>query len=218
MIQDLDKTLSKIIYTEGKINKNEVDIAFDQPTSEWSSRLGRPTINCWCFDLRENSKLRNLQRDVSRDTRTAQITMPVRRFDVSYLVTAWARKVEDEHQLIWRALAALKRISNLDPNQCEGLLRYQSKEIPLMVATVSPDHPVNLVDLWSVLSNEMRLGFTVVTTLELDLEIAFEAPLVLEKTIRVGQSEDPESYVITAPDRDIVQKAKLPRDGDAGKE
>lgn len=218
MLQDLDKTLSKVIYTAGKINKNEVEIAFDQPTSDWSSRLGRPTLNCWCFDLRENTRLRNLQREVGQDARMAQISMPSRRFDVSYLITAWARKTEDEHQLIWRVLAALKKTTTLDPNECEGLLRYQTREIPLLVATVSPDHPVNLVDLWSVLGNEMRLGFTVVLTVELDLEIAFQTPLVLEKTIRIGQSEDPQTHTITAPDDDIIQKAQLPTDGNTGKE
>ena len=54
------------------------------------------------------------------------------------------------------------------------------------------DNPMNLVDLWSVLDNQMKLGFTVIATIELDLDLTMEGPLVLEGEIRVG-TRDPES-------------------------
>jgi hypothetical protein len=53
MLHDLDKTLERIIIADGNLRPNEVDIAFEQPSRDWSSRLSRPTVNCWCFDLRE---------------------------------------------------------------------------------------------------------------------------------------------------------------------
>lgn len=190
MLHDLDQTLEKLIYTEGKLNRSEIDIAFEQPNGEWSSRLSRPTLSLWCFDLRENIKLRTMDRQYVRNGNTAKTSFPARRMDLSYLVTAWARKIEDEHQLIWRALAALKRFTTLVPSECEGALRYQTRDIPLTVADMS-ENPTNLVDLWSVLDNQMHLGFIVVATVELDTEIGFEGPLVLEAQIRVGTSSDP---------------------------
>lgn len=190
MLHDLDQTLENLIYTEGKLNKKEIDISFEQPTSEWSARLSRPTLNFWCFDLRENVKLRTMDRQYTRNGTTAKTTFPPRRMDLSYLVTAWARKVEDEHQLLWRALAVLKRFTNLVPAECEGILRYQTRDIPLTVADMT-DNPINLVDLWSVMDNQMRLGFITVATVELDTEIGFEGPLVLEAFIRVGTAADP---------------------------
>lgn len=189
MLHDLDKTLENLIIKEGKLPKNEIDISFEQPTGEWSSRLSRPTLNCWCYDLRENFKLRTMNRQVDRHDRLARTSFPPRRIDLAYLVTAWARKVEDEHQLLWRALGALKRYSELKPESCEGGLRYQTRSIPLTVATVVEALP-NMVDLWSVLDNQMHLGFVVTATIELDTEIGFEGPLVLESTIRVGQGLD----------------------------
>ncbi len=203
MLHDFDKTLEKIIYTEGKIPKSDVDIAFDAPDGEWSSRLSKPTINCWCFDVRENLKLRATERQVTVNGQRADVKMPLRRFDLTYLVTAWARKIEDEHQLLWRALAALKRTTSIKARDGEGSLRYLQFDIPLLVATPS-DHPVNLVDLWGVLNNVMRVGFTVVATLEMEVFPAIDTPLVLEARARVGFAENPPDKELTLLDAEAI--------------
>lgn len=207
MLADLDKTLEKLIFTEGNLNKSEIDMAFDAPTGEWSSRLNRPTLNCWCFDLRENLKLRIPDRNVAMNGSLARMSAPVRRVDLTYLVTAWARKVEDEHQLLWRALGALKRFAVLEPEQCEGALRYQEHNIPLMVADMSTIQ-TNVVDLWSVLENQMRLGFVVIATVELDVRYGFDVPLVLEATIRVGRGESLPAETLSEPIEEIKIKPK----------
>ena len=217
MLHDLDKTLERVLFEEGKLNKSEIDIAFDQPTGEWATHLRRPTINCWCFDLRENLKFRSMERAVTRNDKTGRTGFPPRRVDLIYLVTAWARKVEDEHQLLWRALATLKRFPKLPPSECEGLLRYQQQDIQLLVADMSDIH-VNLVDLWSVLENQMRLGFTVAATIELDVEIGFEAPLVLEAFIRVGQADEPLDRTLSAADTEIKHKAGQKTQGSSQEE
>lgn len=192
MLHDLDETLENLIRKEGQIPKGDIDISFEQPTGEWSARLNRPTLSCWCFDLRENVKLRGTERQVTRNGLRATTSFPPRRIDLSYLVTAWARKIEDEHQLLWRALAVLKRFPLIPLEETMGMLRSQTRDIPLFVADMS-NNAINLVDLWSVMDNEMRLGFLVVATVELDVEMGFEGPLVLETGIRVGQMDDPDA-------------------------
>ena len=37
------------------IKKAEVEIAFDRPTRDWSSRLSKPTLNLFLFDVRERA-------------------------------------------------------------------------------------------------------------------------------------------------------------------
>jgi hypothetical protein len=202
MLQDLDKTLEKLIIQYGNLNSNEIEVSFEQPTREWSARLSRPTLNCFCFDLRENLKLRNMEMTTSQNGARGRTSFPPRRMDLSYLVTAWARKVEDEHQLLWRALGVLKRFSALDPEQCEGALRYQNLSIPLLVADMST-MGINLVDLWSVLDNQMRVGFTVVATVELDTQAGFEGPLVLEAFVRIGEANRPYSRKLSRQAEEI---------------
>ena len=190
MLHDLDKTLEKVLVQGGNITPNQIDISFDQPSGEWSARLSRPTLNCWCFDVRENLKLRSMEMTTARNGNQGRTVFAPRRMDLTYLITSWASKVEDEHQLLWRALAALKRVQSIEPRDCEGLLRYQTHDVPLLVADTS-NTSINLVDLWGVLENQMRLGFTLTATVELDVELSIEAPLVLEATIRLGSSDYP---------------------------
>lgn len=208
MIHDLDATLEKLIYERGRISRNEIDISFELPNGEWSARLSRPTINLWCFDLRENVKLRNMDARAGLpivNGNSAVRRLPLRRFDLTYLATAWARRIEDAHQILWRVLGAMMQVPQLEPQRCEGMLREQPFAMPVMIGTPS-ERPMNLTDVWSVLDNQMRLGFVFTVTLALDPEIGFESPLVLEKTIRVGQSEQPSERLLDVLDVEIHQK------------
>jgi hypothetical protein len=204
VLHDLNKSLEKLLIQRGNITPNQIDISFEQPNGQWSARLSRPTLSLWCFDLRENVKLRSMDMNTSRNGNHGQRTVAPRRIDLTYLITAWASKIEDEHQLLWRALAALKRVSSLEPQECEGLLRYQTHDVPLLVADTS-NTTINLVDLWGVLDNQMRLGFMLTATVELVVELSIEAPLVLEATIRLGSSDDPARHEMNEGGREELK-------------
>ena len=208
MIHDLDLSLEKIIYEQGKINRNEIDISFEIPTGDWSARLSRPTIDLWCFDIRENVRLRNadISAALSRGDRTARTTQPPRRYDLCYMVTAWVRKIEDEHQLLWRVLAALMQVPQLSPEMGEGAIREQAFDIPLVVANM-PEFQMSITDLWNVVNNQMRLGFILMATVALETGRGFETPLVFEKRLEFGQTETPQQRSLTSSDGAMVQKA-----------
>jgi len=217
MLHDLDKTLEKLLIQQGNLSSGDIEISFEQPTREWSGRLNRPTLNCFCYDLRENLKLRNMEMNTTANGNRGRTSFPARRMDLCYLVTAWARKVEDEHQLLWRALGALKRFTHLQPEDCEGALRYQTMSIPLLVGDMSGS-TINLVDLWSVMDNQMRLGFTILATVELDTEMGFEGPLVLEAFVRVGEADQPARRKFSRQPEQLHIKPKAgdsPDEGDA---
>lgn len=198
MIHELDETIRQILIDRGKLNGNEIDIEFDQPTGEWSATLSRPTINCWLYDIRENTELRaNMQLRTVRENGKAKRVSPALRFDLSYLVTAWTRKVDDEHRLLWRALGAMASIRVLDPEECIGSLCNQPFKIPIKVAQGTAAVST-LAELWGVLDNQMRAGFNFVATLAFDPDRGFESELVLAKRFIVGQSGKPESGEITS--------------------
>lgn len=216
MLRDIDKTLENVLYERGNIARRDVDVAFDQPTGDWASRISRPTLNCWCFDIRENLSLRTGGIRVEKNANHAQKSFPARRMDVSYLVSSWAREVEDEHNLLWRALSTLKRITFWKPSDCVDNLRYQSRNMPVLVADMS-EATVNLPDLWGVLDNRMKLGFIFRITVELETDILDEPPLVLTSTIKVGQSEYPRDQEIQVRDKDIIiPKPKKDDESDEG--
>jgi hypothetical protein len=209
VLPDLNKTLEKVLIQRGNITPNQIDISFEQPNGQWSARLSRPTLSLWCFDLRENVKLRGMDMTTTRENGQGRRTFGPRRIDLTYLVTAWASKVEDEHQLLWRSLAALKRVPSLDPHDCEGMMRYQTHDVPLLVADTSNTN-INLVDLWGVLDNQMRLGFMLTATVDLDVELSIEAPLVLEATIRLGSSDYPAQQELNEGGREELKLKPKP--------
>ncbi len=225
MLHDVDKTLENLILEYGRIDRNDVDISFEQPNSEWSAQLNRPTINCWCFDLRENTKLRN--KDMRHNLRgrdksqmrakngrvpSAQLSLPPMRIDLSFLVTAWARKVEDEHRLLWRALAVFAQMTHLEPEICQGAMRNQPYDMPVSVAQMG-ETLNNFTDLWSVLDNQMRLGFTITLTVALDLEHTLDVPFALESVFTVGHASDPSKQEMT-PDMEVFRRGEIVEDGE----
>ena len=50
MIADVDEVLRRLLVQEIDIKGNEVDIVFDMPKREWSSRLSKPTINLFLYE------------------------------------------------------------------------------------------------------------------------------------------------------------------------
>ena len=105
MFHDLDEALRQLLVREMPIRNGEVDIRFDQPTREWSARLSRPTLNLFLYDLRENLKLRASQQWTitrNKDGSATQRRTPAR-MDLHYMLTAWAREADDEHNLLARA-------------------------------------------------------------------------------------------------------------------
>lgn len=202
MLHDLDSTIEQVLRDVGKIQKPDVQIVFDQPNREWSGKLSTPSINCWCFDVRENKKLRNMDLDYSkslinesgRPTPAIRRELAPRRFDLYYLITAWApgNNIRDEHLLMWRALQAFSQVRLLEPENCIGTMQNQPYTIPVFIGS-RDDYNPNLTDIWSVIDNDMHLGFTVVFTLALDTQLAIEAPLVMQdgRTLSVGPTSSP---------------------------
>ena len=211
MLDDLDKSLEKILTTRGSLG-SDIDVSFEQPSREWSARISRPTISCYCFDLRENLKLRSNERFVARDERTGRVTFAPRRFDITYLITAWTRKIEDEHRLLWRTLATLKPVTLLKPAEMVGSMRSQRYDVPVFVADMSEGR-LNLVDLWTAIDNQMRLGFTAQFTIDLDSQLVIEAPLVLEAVIRMGRSDNPGTKALSEQDVEVRHPKDQPDTG-----
>jgi hypothetical protein len=197
MIDELDEVLKKLLIRELPIQNGEVDIQFDQPKREWSSRVSRPTLNIFLYDIRENQKLRQTQPmwETERDLNgnATQRRKPVR-VDLHYMLTAWATEPEDEHRLLSRALMALFRFANLPEDLLTEELQTQGKQIPVMAAQYSELN--NSTDIWNVLDNEMRPAISLIITLSIDPYAPLTVPLVRQREIRIGPSAIPASQLL----------------------
>lgn len=178
MLTDFNATLKQLLVKRVPLDPNEVEISFDCPKREWSAKVIKPTVDLYLFDVRENVTLRtrNYRTVNGPEGRTGRLRPPVY-VDLSYFVTTWAREVADEHTLLWRAMTAMMRESELGSDILQG--------------TIKADWPVNIMvaqaegvlrnpgEFWNALDNDLKPAVVYNVTLPVDLNVMHEAPLVL---------------------------------------
>jgi hypothetical protein len=188
MIDALDETIKAVLRELGGLDPDEVDVAFDAPDREWAGRVGKPTVNCYLYDIRENLDLRGTEWTVERQPngRTAAKRQAPRRFDLSYVCTAWTADVEDEHRLLWRVLATMIRCPEIPRHLLQGGLARVAW--PIITEVAQPDGLLrDPADVWSALDNRIRPSVNVVVTLPLDDTEPLIAPLVLTRRLRIDE-------------------------------
>ena len=101
MIQDVDESLRALVKRDA-LSGSKADVAFDAPNKDWSSRRNTPTVDLYLYDIREDVEQREIMWEDVRgaDGMIVERRPPPRRFKLSYLVTAWTQRPEDEHRLL----------------------------------------------------------------------------------------------------------------------
>lgn len=186
MISEIDETIRQVLLKEGGFDVADVDVSFDLPNREWSGGISKPTLNCYLFDLRERRQLReegwNLER---RGTTSAARRRPPLFFEMTYLLTAWTRAVEDEHRLLWHVLRTMIRFPTLPSAHLQGMLADYPFPITTSIAQTegvlkSPG------EFWSALENHLKPSLSYVVTVALDQESVLAGPPVLTTTLRTS--------------------------------
>jgi hypothetical protein len=185
-IADLDEALRLLLRRElARHGFEGVDIAFDAPSKEWSSKLTNPTVDMFLYDLREAGERADLTPTERRANGQATITAPPLRLELSYAVTAWTKAVEDEHRLLSQVLAILFSHRQLPPDVLEGLLDGGTS---LRSAETSVGRPrEEKSDFWTSVGGQYKasIDFVVHTTMQSGVSTT-RGPEVRTQTIRTG--------------------------------
>jgi Pvc16 N-terminal domain len=191
MIQDVDESL-RVLVRRDALNGGGVDIAFDAPTRDWSARRNAPTLDLYLYDVREDLVRREVMWDEVRDThgRVTERRPPARHYKLSYLVTAWTQRPEDEHRLLSAVLACFVRHEMIPPDVLAGSLA--GSELPVyMTIALPPPTDRSLSDVWSALGGELKPSLDLVVSAPLAVrrhEVA-GPPVREEPRIRVGRPD-----------------------------
>ncbi|GAB4443594.1 MAG: hypothetical protein OHK0015_43870 [Chloroflexi bacterium OHK40] len=180
MFSELDETIKQILVHEGGMAPAEIEISFEIPNREWSAGIARPTINCYLFDIRENRELRQGGVQVERNgpNGTAARRRPPLRLDLTYLVTAWTRAVEDEHRLLWHALRTLMRFPTLPTGRLQGALG--AHELPIYARVAQAESVLKSPgEFWTALENQLKPSLSYTITLAVDHDAVPAGPPVL---------------------------------------
>jgi hypothetical protein len=139
------------------VNGSGVDISFEAPTKEWAAKRTTPTLNIYLYDIREDTSRREVKYEEVRDDtgRVTERRQPPRRFRLSYLITAWTQRPEDEHRLLSSMLGLFLRSDLLPADVLAGALRDAGRPTIVQVA-LPPSEERSISDVWSALGGELK--------------------------------------------------------------
>lgn len=192
MIQDVDASLREIIR-QHVVNGSDVEVSFEAPTSDWSARRNAPTIDVYLYDIREETRFRQQGSVPERDQNgyvAGHRGLP-RWFKLSYLVTAWTQRPEDEHRLLAALLAAFIKADHVPRDLLQGQLAEQKEPVVITVA-LPPPQDRSISDVWSALGGELKASLDVCVTCAFDTDrFVVAGPPVLETTkLRLRSGDD----------------------------
>jgi hypothetical protein len=190
MIQDVDATFKELLIADAGVNPKDIDISFHRPTRDWSSRLSRPTVNVFLYDIREREELKDDLPAISRNADGLAVKQkPPRRIDLVYQITAWTTEPDDEHRILSGILGCLYRHTKIEKKYLQGSLANVT--YPVLARIPGQQETMRPNDLWGALDNEMRVAITWVITAPLDVFAPVSGPLVRSKEIQLGTLEKP---------------------------
>jgi hypothetical protein len=196
VIHEVDAAMRALVE-ERAIGNDEVEVVFDAPTREWSGRRNAPTINIYLYDIREDMRRRERGMvneygapDTADATRVIARHLPPRHFKLSYLITAWTQRPEDEHRLLSELLKCFLRYDALPPELLRGELAELELPVPVTVALPPPEDRA-FADVWSALGGELRPSIDVVVSAPVSTGQHWEAgpPVTDRPRLAIGGSD-----------------------------
>lgn len=166
MIEDVDRALKELIERDA-LRGSGVGVSFDAPSKTWAARQNAPTVNVYLYDVREDLERRAGQYEEVRgevDGRNVVVDrrLPPRVYSLTYLVTAWAQRPEDEHRLLSALLSCLLRNPDL-------ALGTGDDEPPLHLTVGQPPaKDRSTPELWGAFGGDLKPSLEVVVGAPID--------------------------------------------------
>lgn len=186
MIDAVDASLRALIERDA-LGGSGVEVSFDAPSKAWAARRNSPTVDVYLYDIREDVERRpgqyeEIRRTVDGRDVVVDRRMPPRMFALSYLVSAWTQRAEDEHRLLSALLSCLLRNPVL-PVVSAGTAPDSALPLRMTVALPgSKDRSAS--DLWGALGGELKPSLDLIVTVPVDPEARQEVgPLVTEEPV-----------------------------------
>ncbi|MFC8507753.1 DUF4255 domain-containing protein [Streptomyces sp. NPDC057411] len=156
MIHEVDEALRRLLAESG-LEAAGVEVVFDAPTRDWAARRSTPTVCVFLYDIREDHTRRGSGAGEVYDEEGFVVARrtPPRWYELTYLVSAWAGRPEDEHRLLSQVLVCLAAVDNLPSRLLGGTLAELGLLVPLDSGATGPDAP-SASDVWSALGGELK--------------------------------------------------------------
>lgn len=199
MIHEVDAALQALIEREAHGTK-DVEVVFDAPTKEWAGRRNAPTINVYLYDIREDLRRRSrgLLNEYA-DGRVVARQLPPRHFKLSYLITAWTQRPEDEHRLLAALLECFLRFEMVPPEHLSGSLARLGLPVALTIGLPPPEDR-SFADVWTALGGELKPSLDLVVSAPIETGQRWEAGPPVEERVQLSLGRSGTSGTVGPPD------------------
>ncbi|GAA1061610.1 DUF4255 domain-containing protein [Agromyces bracchium] len=175
MIGEIDDAIRALVRRSEGIAA-DIEVALDAPTKEWAARRNAPTVDLFLYDIREDTRRREHGFTEVRDEHgvvTSRIPAP-RFFKLSYLVTAWTQRPDDEHRLLDALLRCFLQYDAVPDSFVVDTLAETGLPCSINVALPPPEDRA-FADVWSSLGGELKPSLDVVITAPMTRGISYAA-------------------------------------------
>jgi hypothetical protein len=185
VIHEVDSALRSLV--EREIGSRDAEIVFDAPTRDWAGRRNSPTIDIYLYDIREDMRRRErgMINEYDRNVRVVARHLPPRYFKLSYLVTAWTQRPEDEHRLLSSLLSCFLRFDALPTDVLSGPLAEMNIPVPMTIALPPPEDRA-FADVWSALGGELKPSLDIVVSTPVDTGQHYEVGPPVQEPARLS--------------------------------
>ena len=194
MIDEIDAALRALLKDEA-LGSADVDVVFDAPTKDWAARRNAPTVNAFLYDIREDMRKRTRGMVNEYDDHGIVVgrRLPPRFYNLSYLVTAWTQRPEDEHRLLAQMLMCFSNYDAMPPERLNGAIGRLGLAVEMKISLPPPEDR-SFADVWTALGGELKPSIDVVLSVPLAPARTFPAgPPVQEPTILTLREVDGEA-------------------------
>ncbi len=190
MIAQVDDALHEIVTGEALAGV-ELEVVFDAPTKDWAARRNAPTVNLYLYDIREDVRRRpsGYLEERDRDSGVVVMRRPAPRFfKLSYLVTAWTQRPEDEHRLLDNLLRTFLKYDALPDHLVVGQLAEPRENVKVTIGLPPPEDRA-FADVWSALGGELKPSLDLVVIAPMWTGREFPAGPPVEDGITIDASD-----------------------------
>jgi hypothetical protein len=190
VIHEVDEALRRLVK-EQALHGTDVEIAFEAPTKDWAARRNAPTVNLYLYDIREDlrRRQRGLLNEYASDGTVAARHVPPRHIKLSYLITAWTQRPEDEHRLLSELLLNILANEAMPADLLTGSLAALGLPVPMTIALPPPEDRA-FADVWTALGGELKPSLDVVVCAPVDAGRRFPAGPPATEGMRITVGDD----------------------------
>ncbi|HEU5268932.1 MAG TPA: DUF4255 domain-containing protein [Jatrophihabitans sp.] len=162
LIPLIEQGLEKLVRTSLPLPEQVGGVSFEPPSRTWAAQLSQITVSMFLFGIGRSAQPARPVPDRTGPDGQLQRRRPVPMVELNYLVSAWAGKVTDEHELLGEVLGCFLTHQALPEEfSAPGLL--SSVQIALASNDIS-----RAKDVFTSVDGSMRACFEIVLTTALD--------------------------------------------------